>query len=68
MSAQSEPGGWAAVVASVDADVVLLACTELPLLPPIDTPKQLLDVTQLVADEMARLAAGGAADKEGESA
>lgn len=49
---------WARVVASVDADVVLLACTELPLLPEIDTPKTLLDVTGLLAEELAQLALG----------
>ncbi len=42
------------LVNSLDADFVLLACTELPLIP-IKTGKQLIDVTDLVAQEMARL-------------
>mmetsp|Transcript_2001 Transcript_2001/g.6417 ORF Transcript_2001/g.6417 Transcript_2001/m.6417 type:complete len:517 (-) Transcript_2001:303-1853(-) len=51
---------WAAVVDSVDADVVLLACTELPLLPaPPESDKQLVDVTELLAAELARLAREG---------
>ncbi|EAQ66351.1 hypothetical protein MED121_06700 [Marinomonas sp. MED121] len=42
------------LVDSLDADLVLLACTELPLIP-IKTHKQLIDVTDLVAQELAKL-------------
>ncbi len=42
------------LVDSLDADLVLLACTELPLIP-IKTEKRLIDVTDLVAQELARL-------------
>lgn len=42
------------LVESLEADLVLLACTELPLIP-IKTDKQLIDVTDLVAQELARL-------------
>lgn len=44
---------WAKVVAGVDADTLLLACTELPLLPRPDTAKTLVDVTELLALELA---------------
>lgn len=37
---------------SIESDTVLLACTELPLIADIDTDKQLVDVTQLVAEAM----------------
>jgi aspartate racemase len=47
---------FADIVASLESEVVLLACTELPLIPPPATDKRLLDVTQVVADELARLA------------
>lgn len=40
------------LLASINADVVLLACTELPLIADIDTGKQLVDITQLVAEAM----------------
>lgn len=49
---------WAAIVEGVDADVILLACTELPLLPRIDTAKKLMDVTDLLAAELARQGCG----------
>ena len=42
------------LVDSLDADLVLLACTELPLIP-IKTRKKLIDVTDLVAQELAKL-------------
>ena len=42
------------LVDELEADVVLLACTELPLIP-IQTHKQLMDVTELVAEEMVAL-------------
>jgi aspartate racemase len=47
---------FAEIVAGLESEVVLLACTELPLIPPPASPKRLLDVTQVVADELARLA------------
>ncbi len=47
---------WAAVVADTPADTLLVACTELPLLPRPPTPKTLVDVTELVAGQLARLA------------
>ena len=40
------------LLASIDADVVLLACTELPLIADITTGKQLVDITQLVVEAM----------------
>lgn len=46
----------AELVAGLDADTVLLACTELPLIADIETDKQLVDVTDLVADALARRA------------
>ncbi len=42
------------LVDSLDADLVLLACTELPSIP-IKTRKKLIDVTDLVAQELAKL-------------
>lgn len=42
------------LVDSLEADLVLLACTELPLIP-IKSDKKLIDVTDLVAQELARL-------------
>lgn len=42
------------LVDSLEADLVLLACTELPLIP-IKTQKSLIDVTDLVAQELAKL-------------
>ncbi len=47
---------WAAVVADTPADTLLVACTELPLLPRPPTRKTLVDVTELLADELARRA------------
>ena len=40
------------LLASIDADVVLLACTELPLIADVTTSKQLVDITQLVVEAM----------------
>ncbi|WP_068301022.1 aspartate/glutamate racemase family protein [Pararhodobacter sp. CCB-MM2] len=41
-----------ALVEGLEADVVLLACTELPLIARFDSAKQLVDVTDLVAEAM----------------
>jgi len=50
---------FANLVAGLDAEVVLLACTELPLIADIETEKSLVDVTDLVADALvARSLAG----------
>lgn len=43
---------FARLLDSIESDTVLLACTELPLIADIDTDKQLVDVTQLVAEAM----------------
>lgn len=40
------------IVQSMTADTLLLACTELPLIADIETPKSLIDVTDLVADAL----------------
>ena len=48
-----------AIVDGLQADTVLLACTELPLIPPPQTGKRIVDVTELVARELARLANAG---------
>jgi len=40
------------LVAGLQSDVVLLACTELPLIADIETDKTLVDVTDLVADAL----------------
>lgn len=45
-----------AIVDALQSDTVLLACTELPLIPPPQTNKRIVDVTDLVAQELARLA------------
>jgi aspartate racemase len=45
----------AGIVHSLQSDVVLLACTELPLIPRPATPKRLLDVTEVVAARLALL-------------
>lgn len=42
----------AAIVETVQADTVLLACTELPLITGIETGKRLVDVTDLVAEAL----------------
>lgn len=42
----------AELVAGLESDVVLLACTELPLIADIETGKTLVDVTDLVADAL----------------
>lgn len=42
----------AAIVEAMQADTVLLACTELPLIAGIDTAKHLIDVTDLVAEAL----------------
>ncbi|HEX7647919.1 MAG TPA: hypothetical protein VF450_10975, partial [Noviherbaspirillum sp.] len=44
------------IVAGLQSDAVLLACTELPLIPAPQTGKRIVDVTELVAQELARLA------------
>lgn len=47
---------------TLDSDTVLLACTELPLIPHAPARKQAIDVTALVAHKLARLANGLDAD------
>ena len=42
------------LIDAMDADTVLLACTELPLIADIDTDKTLVDVTDLVAEALVR--------------
>ena len=44
------------IVAGLQSDAVLLARTELPLIPAPQTGKRIVDVTELVAQELARLA------------
>ena len=39
-------------MADLESDVVLLACTELPLISSINTSKTLVDVTDLVAEAL----------------
>ncbi|HYD97479.1 MAG TPA: aspartate/glutamate racemase family protein [Noviherbaspirillum sp.] len=46
------------ILDALDAHTVLLACTELPLIPRVDGRKRLVDVTALVAHKLARLANG----------
>lgn len=46
---------FAELLDSLESEVVLLACTELPLIP-ITSDKQLIDVTELVAQQLARRA------------
>lgn len=51
---------FARIVESMQAEILLLACTELPLVADISTSKTLVDVTDLVADALvARSLAGG---------
>jgi aspartate racemase len=45
-----------AILDSLEADTVLLACTELPLIPIEETHKKTIDVTDLVAQKLAKLA------------
>ncbi|REG79354.1 aspartate/glutamate racemase family protein [Marinomonas pollencensis] len=45
---------FSTLVEGLEADMVLLACTELPLIP-IKSKKSLIDVTDLVANELAKL-------------
>ncbi|HZW11715.1 MAG TPA: aspartate/glutamate racemase family protein [Noviherbaspirillum sp.] len=45
-----------AILATLESDTVLLACTELPLIPPAACQKRLVDVTDLVAHRLAELA------------
>jgi aspartate racemase len=47
---------FAAILETLEADTVLLACTELPLIAVEPGARRLVDVTQLVADKLARLA------------
>jgi aspartate racemase len=47
---------FCAILNALEADTVLLACTELPLIPLDATQKKAVDVTQLVAQKLARLA------------
>jgi aspartate racemase len=48
-----------AIVDELQSDTVLQACTELPLIPPLETGKRIVDVTELVARELAQLAITG---------
>jgi aspartate racemase len=51
---------FARIVEAMQADTLLLACTELPLIADISSSKTLVDVTDLVADALvARSLAGG---------
>lgn len=51
---------FARIVEAMQADTLLLACTELPLIADVSTSKTLVDVTDLVADALvARSLAGG---------
>jgi len=47
-----------AIIDALESDTVLLACTELPLIPIDAGGKRLVDVTDLVARKLARLANG----------
>ena len=47
-----------AIVDALESDTVLLACTELPLIPLEPGRKQVVDVTELVARKLAQLANG----------
>jgi aspartate racemase len=47
---------FAALAARMQAETLLLACTELPLIADIETTKRLIDVTDLVAAALARRA------------
>lgn len=49
-----------AILDALESHTVLLACTELPLIPLAATHKQVVDVTELVALKLARLANGQA--------
>ena len=57
----SLPARLQALVAGLEADTVLLACTELPLIARFETDKRLIDVTDLVAEAMVAWLAEGAA-------
>ena len=52
---------FAALVEDLEAEVVLLACTELPLIADIVTQKQLVDVTDLVAEALVARSQGASA-------
>lgn len=43
------------ILGSLESDTVLLACTELPLIAHVETRKQMVDVTDLVAQKLAQL-------------
>ncbi len=47
---------FAAILDTLDSDTVLLACTELPLIAQVPGHKRTVDVTDLVAHKLARLA------------
>lgn len=54
-SGSDEPGlkgRFEALLAGIDSQIVLLACTELPLVKGLSTDKTLVDVTQLVVEAM----------------
>jgi aspartate racemase len=46
------------VLEGLKAETVLLACTELPLIPPVTAKKTLLDVTRLVAETLVDISLG----------
>ncbi|GIZ50719.1 aspartate/glutamate racemase family protein [Noviherbaspirillum aridicola] len=46
---------FAGLIDRLESDTVLLACTELPLIPLLPTRKQVIDVTDLVAQRLAEL-------------
>ncbi len=50
---------FAALLAELDSDVAVLACTELPLLSGAGAAIELLDVTQMMAAELVRTATAG---------
>lgn len=51
-------GRFSDILAAVQSDVILLACTELPLVAPDIPGKTLVDVTRLLAEAMARKSLG----------
>jgi aspartate racemase len=54
------PGRFRAILDALESPTVLLACTELPLIPLEATPKHIVDVSDLVARKLAQLARGTA--------
>lgn len=56
----SLPARLQALVEGLKSDVVLLACTELPLIARFDSAKRLVDVTDLVAEALVAVSLAGA--------